>query len=272
MQGPAQESEVREQLTRILSSHLFMRSRRLSAFLRFVTERTLNDGGNLLKEHRIGVELYGKGADFDGAVDPIVRVDARRLRDKLREYYGDHPRDPVVISLPKGSYAPVFAFVPVNDPSPRVQRRIRLPLLRGAALVVIPVLLIGFASSWYARRTPPFLKIIPVAQFQGNKLAPALSPDGRFLAFSSTGPEKVQRADLWVEDLQTGSLRRLTDTPTLIETSPSWSPDGRQIAFLRDGSGIYIMPCGGGPEKKISATGTWVVWASGWAFAADTGS
>src|SRR5215467_65786 len=109
MMRPLDESEVREQLGRILSSSLFARSERLSEFLRFVTERTLGGEGGSLKEHRIGSELYHKGATFDGAADPIVRVDARRLRDKLREYYSDHPHDPVIISLPKGSYTPVFA-------------------------------------------------------------------------------------------------------------------------------------------------------------------
>src|SRR5262249_50157802 len=49
-------------------------------------------------------------------------------------------------------------------------------------------------------------------------------------------------------------------TPNLTETSPSWSPDGREIAFLRDGMGIYIMPSTGGVENRISPTGTWVVW------------
>src|SRR5258706_3233575 len=105
---PSAEPEVRAQLARILASNLFTRSERLSSFLRFVTEQTLAGDGGSLKEHRLGTELYGKSSDFDGAGDPTVRVDARRLRDKLREYYSDHPQDPVIISLPKGSYVPVF--------------------------------------------------------------------------------------------------------------------------------------------------------------------
>src|SRR5689334_17761685 len=109
MMAPPTDSDVRSQLARILSSSYFTRSERLSSFLRFVTERKLAGESGSLKEQRLGAELYGKGSDFDGGVDPIVRVDARRLRDKLREYYGDNPEDPVVISLPKGSYAPAFA-------------------------------------------------------------------------------------------------------------------------------------------------------------------
>ena len=99
---------VRSQLETVLASELFSRSERLSGFLRFVVEETLNGRGETLKELVLAHQLYGKEADFDGAISPIVRVDARRLRDKLREYYANRPSDPVVISLPKGSYVPTF--------------------------------------------------------------------------------------------------------------------------------------------------------------------
>ena len=78
---------MRAELDRILASDIFSRSDRLSAFLRFIVERTLSGHGDSLKEQVLADELYGKGADFNTAADPIVRVDARRLRDKLREYY-----------------------------------------------------------------------------------------------------------------------------------------------------------------------------------------
>ena len=78
-------SLVRAELERILSNPLFARSDRLSAFLSFVVEQTLGGRGDSLKEHVIAIALYGKDADFNAAGDPIVRVDARRLRDKLRE-------------------------------------------------------------------------------------------------------------------------------------------------------------------------------------------
>jgi Tol biopolymer transport system component len=260
MARPPNDSEVRTQLARILSSDLFHRSERLSSFLRFVTEQTLSGEGGFLKEQRLGKELYGKGSDFDGGVNPIVRVDARRLRDKLREYYAEHTDEPIVISLPKGSYVPVFAAgLPLTiggqpAKSPLVWRRI--------AAIAAPLVLIGSAVAWYLLRVPRSVEIVPIATFQGNKVAPGLSPDGRYLAFSSMGPEAAQRADLWIQDLQTGSLRRLTDTPNLTETSPSWSPDGREIAFLRDGSGIFTIASAGGGERRVAATGTWVVWSS----------
>src|SRR6266516_2039413 len=99
---------VRAQLTRILASEIFSRSDRLTAFLTYIVEQTLTGHGAALKEQVLAMEVYGKGADFGSAVDPIVRVDARRLRDKLREYYAASPHDSIVIAVPKGSYAPIF--------------------------------------------------------------------------------------------------------------------------------------------------------------------
>ena len=116
--GPVPDTLVRSQLENLLASELFSRSERLSAFLRFVVEETLNGRGETLKEPVLAHQLYGKEPDFDGASNPIVRVDARRLRDKLREYYADRTADPVVISLPKGSYVPAFELIAVPLPLP----------------------------------------------------------------------------------------------------------------------------------------------------------
>ncbi len=109
---------MRTQLARILASELFSRSDRLSAFLNFVVERTLDHQGDTLKEQVIAVALYGKGPDFNTAADPIVRVDARRLRDRLREYYASAPHDGVLISVPKGSYTSVFEVNPLTFAPP----------------------------------------------------------------------------------------------------------------------------------------------------------
>ena len=101
------DAVIRAQLERILASEVFSRSQQLRRFLSFIVEQSLAGPGHSLKESVLAHELYGKGTDFDGGTDPVVRVDARRLRDKLREYY-EGRSDPVVISLPKGSYVPLF--------------------------------------------------------------------------------------------------------------------------------------------------------------------
>ncbi len=100
---------VQAQLLRILSSSSFALSRRQKSFLRFAVEETLEGRAGQLKEHRIGVEVFERPATYDPRLDPIVRVQAHLLRSRLREYYETQGRDdPVLIELPKGTYAPVF--------------------------------------------------------------------------------------------------------------------------------------------------------------------
>src|SRR5258708_34749959 len=88
---------VSRQLDRIVHSTVFSKSARLTTFLRFIVGETLSGRGDGLKEHVIAIELYERsGSDFDSSSDPIVRVDARRLRDKLREYYAESPTEPIL--------------------------------------------------------------------------------------------------------------------------------------------------------------------------------
>lgn len=89
-------------------------------FLRFVTERALAGRSSELKEYTIGVEVFDRAGTFDPRIDPIVRVEARRLRTKLARYYETEGRaDGLTIQLPKGSYVPQFASGAVEAPAPR---------------------------------------------------------------------------------------------------------------------------------------------------------
>jgi serine/threonine-protein kinase len=82
----------------------------MARFLKFVVECQLAGRGSELKEYTIGVEVFDRDRHYDPRVDPIVRVEARRLRAKLDAWYaGEGKHDSVVIRLPKGSYAPLFA-------------------------------------------------------------------------------------------------------------------------------------------------------------------
>jgi TolB-like protein len=105
--------DVRRQLDRLLASPGFANAGRMSRFLKFVVEQTLAGEGERLKEYVIGVEVFDRDADYDPRVDAIVRVEAARLRTKLAEYYAGEGRgDPVVLSLPKGGYAPAIKREP----------------------------------------------------------------------------------------------------------------------------------------------------------------
>jgi serine/threonine-protein kinase len=97
------------QLNRILVSKRFRQADRLKRFLCFIVEETLAGRGERLKEFVVGVEVFGKDNSFDPRNDPIVRVQARRLRSQLAAYYHEEGvNDDLMIELPKGGYAPVF--------------------------------------------------------------------------------------------------------------------------------------------------------------------
>ena len=105
--SPSQHSAIRRQLEKIAAHGLFARSERMVRFLRLAVERTLEGKADELKEYLIGVEVFDRPSSYDPRVDPIVRVEARRLRSKLKAYYaGDGNNDPVRIEFRTGSYAP----------------------------------------------------------------------------------------------------------------------------------------------------------------------
>lgn len=96
-------------MERILKSEAFINSGRLSRFLRFAVEQTLNGTEERLKEYPLGVEVFDKHESFDPRIDSIVRVEARRLRSKLEAYYQSAGRvDAIIIRFYKGCYVPVF--------------------------------------------------------------------------------------------------------------------------------------------------------------------
>lgn len=100
---------VREQLEQVLASATFQQADRLKRFLRFIVEETLEGRGNELKEYVVAVRVFEKEDAFDPRTDPLVRVQARRLRARLTQYYReDGQNDALIIDLPKGRYAPVF--------------------------------------------------------------------------------------------------------------------------------------------------------------------
>jgi TolB-like protein/Tfp pilus assembly protein PilF len=103
------EEKLRQQLNRILASKTFQPVERLKRFLGFVVEEELAGRGEQLKEFLVGIEVFGKEASFDPRNDPIVRVQARRLRARLARYYREEGQsDEILIELPKGGYAPAF--------------------------------------------------------------------------------------------------------------------------------------------------------------------
>lgn len=112
IRSPFSEEEklaAQEQLERLLANPFFSHSRRFPSFLRFIVSRTLSGETDLLKERTLGVEIFGKDADYDTANDPIVRVTAAEIRKRIAQYYQDPAHEHELrLSLPPGSYIPHF--------------------------------------------------------------------------------------------------------------------------------------------------------------------
>lgn len=109
------DAAVRRQLDRMLADPTFRRSERLRRFLRSVVEAHLDGNAAALKESAIAVEAFDKDADFDPRIDPIVRVEASRLRSRIDAYYAENPSDPIRIDLEKPGYRPVIRAVAVEQ-------------------------------------------------------------------------------------------------------------------------------------------------------------
>jgi adenylate cyclase len=161
---------IREALAHLLSDLDFHASDRNRRFLRFVVEETLAGRSNRIKSYTIAVDVFGRGEDFDAAADPIVRIEASRLRAALAAYYDGPGRDASIrIHLPKGGYVPSFersSIAPgvVDPPEPPPGRQVPQPrpTPRGPAIAVgwrilmaIAALIAASAAGAYAFLTSP---------------------------------------------------------------------------------------------------------------------
>ncbi len=106
---PVDPARAREAVRRVRASRSFGNLRAVSEFLEYIVEARLTDKVDGLKETSIGVGLYGRDPAYDPKLDSIVRTQAKRLRDRLDEYYSSEgAADPIVIRLPRGGYTPIF--------------------------------------------------------------------------------------------------------------------------------------------------------------------
>ena len=168
----------------------------MTRFLRFIVEETLAHRADQLSEYAIGVEAYDRGESFEPSTDSIVRVDARRLRAKLREYYDTAGlSDPLLIEVPKGTYSPVFVNRPIppapsqavsTDPAvstepatssetaDRSARSRWAVVLAALAILVVGYLLANSSGDQDAGARPPvppgriLLAVLPFDNYSGN--------------------------------------------------------------------------------------------------------
>ena len=101
--------QARLALERILSSRVFARAERSRRFLRYLVDAALAQPPVLVKEYTVAIDVFDRDASYDPSIDATVRVEASRLRGRLREYYDVEGREEaLVIEVPKGSYAAVL--------------------------------------------------------------------------------------------------------------------------------------------------------------------
>src|SRR5215470_871463 len=126
--------DIRSHLADMLASPVFSKADRISRFLRYVVNASLEGRTKQISEYTIAVDVYDRPQSFDSRLDGIVRVEAGRLRSKLREYYEAAGKNSAIrIEFPKGSYAPLFKEM--GSPSSGTQRS---PIRGPRAVAVLP--------------------------------------------------------------------------------------------------------------------------------------
>lgn len=193
---------VREQLDRMLEATAFAQAGRHSRLLRYLVERTLAGEGDQLKEYVLATEVLGRPDTYDPRLDSGVRVEVRRLRSRLEEYYGGPGAvDPVILMIPLGSYAPEFSVrppAPDGDSGPAVHaatfRTTRAAWLALAAVALLTLL--TFVPWSQPDRTAaahpargPGIAVLPFESYSTR-------PDERLLAARLTDAVTVELAQL----------------------------------------------------------------------------
>jgi Tol biopolymer transport system component/DNA-binding winged helix-turn-helix (wHTH) protein len=219
--------------------------------------------GDLVTREQLRQRLWPDGTfvDFEHGLNAVI--------NRLRETLGDSAESPRFIqTVPRRGYrfiAPVEGAGHGPDETPAAVPGTLPPARPSAgqwrlgkvAAIALAAMLLLIAASVLLRRTPrlnsPSPTVEPLTSLAGTEAWPAFAPDGEQVAFAWSG-EKYDNTDLYVTLVGSTSVRRLTTDPRE-DYAPSWSPDGRRIAFLRrigNAARIHVMSALGGPDLQVS--------------------
>jgi Tol biopolymer transport system component len=214
--------------------------------LRFVVDRALAGRRGEIKEIVIAVEALGRSPSFDPKTDPIVRVEARRLRDRLNSYYENEGKaEHVVIGLPKGGYVPEFAERQ-TPPQPVAMAKHRIALFAGWALFGVTAAILIWLSPRKGQDSSATLRLSILPPGNASFESFAISPDGRKLAFTAARNGTIL---LWVRALDSLDAKPFAGTENA--SYPFWSPDSRSIAFFAIHK-LKTIDIAGGPARDIA--------------------
>ena len=154
-------SLVDEQVRRLVASPGLQHAESLCLLLHYLVEHAMAKPREHVKEYQIAVDVFGRAESFDPRIDSTIRVQTSRLRNKLSEYYSNTGlNDPLLIEIPRGSYAPVFnvrkptipsGTVPPDTVTPLVQRWVSLWVVVLAALAGIAIGALLTLRPWVAK-------------------------------------------------------------------------------------------------------------------------
>ena len=227
-QAPSPD-EIRAQADRMIASDELSRSPQLGAFLRFVVDAVLQGKSDRIKAYTIGVDVLRRDAKFDPQLDPIVRVEATRLRRTIDRYYaGPGKADVVRIDLPRGSYIPTFSrrrIASLAPPRPASSPWLdRLPAIRPLLVGIRAALLVIAIGSavWHRFEVPPnspakeqtaASRPAAVPGLSGNGLPVLLMPP-----FQVSGPPQPRSISAQsLHDTLTGAFTRFDLINVLLE-------------------------------------------------------
>jgi adenylate cyclase len=204
-------ASVRKELERILSSSSFDASARNRRFLQYIVEETLAGRAGRLKGLTIAIDVFGRDlATFDPEHDPVVRIEAAKLRRRLEHYYLTAGReDPIRIDIPKGTYVPTFEERdgPIADPYPAPPVG-ELP--RGPKIAVLPFLnLSGDPEQAYFAQGVTDQIVTDLARF---KALLVLSTESTAKYQEASADPQQLKQELGVDYLLDGGIRRERDT------------------------------------------------------------
>ena len=199
---------IRLQLERILLSSEFRASDKQRKFLSFVVDETLEDRASQIKGYTIALAVYGRTESFDPQVDPIVRVEAGRLRRALKHYYLTAGKNDLVrIKIPKGGYVPTFNPIQIPPSSVKThtsKRKDSSPTTRLSVAVMPLINLTGDKEKDYVVDGLTEELSFELARYQGFQVIASQSTmrfKGQKVDFNEVG------RDLGVRFVLTGSVR-----------------------------------------------------------------